>query len=772
MSASTLHIVRYFLVAICGLLIVTTPCQSDDLRRDSRHILILHSFHPGFPWTDQIMAGMQEALKESPFHLTVDVEYLDTKRHHDSEYFYHVLDAILHYKLKHRTYDLVLLSDNGALNFALEHRNKLLKSTPIVFSGISCDNHALVSGKSQITGVRADPDFTGVIEQALALHPLTKQMVVIGSTKDLSDRVNFIRMQAVAQQLSSRVAFDFWNDLPSEYLQEKLATLQAGSVLLINGSIRDKYGDLLSFEEQMRLLRTRALVPIYSFWDVYLNEGVVGGSLVHAKTQGIQAGKLALRILQGESAGAIPVQPVVRETPRFDYNMLKKHGISQSQLPDKHLLINTPPSSYEINKSQFWLAAALLCASILLSIILTRNIMKRKQAEALLRTSEQSYKQLSQQFQIILDGIPDGLTLISSDMKVIWSNKGAGNYFNRTLGSIPGEYCCKLLYNRTSLCDNCPALNVFESKKDEEAIITTPDGRILEVKAFPIKGADGVVSQAIMLASDVTEKHRLVEESVRNGRLASLGELAAGVAHEINNPNALIILNTDLLRKMCLDIKPILQDYFERYGEFTLSGLPYTEMREELPHLFGEMLESASRIKRIVHDLKDFSRPDGPVLKEAIDLNEAVRTSVRLTGNTIRQATENFSCVLADSLPPFLGNLQRIEQVVVNLLMNACQSLPDRNNGIAVTTYYDEERNASVIKIADEGRGISKENLPHIMDPFFTTKREHGGTGLGLSVSLRIVRDHGGTLEFVSEVNKGTFAYVYLPVYQEAQPDE
>lgn len=730
------------------------------------HVLILHSYHPGLPWTDRIMAGIQKVLAASDRRIDVDVEYLDTKRHQDAQYFSHILDAILHYKLKGRTYDLVLLSDNEALNFVLEHRHDLFRSVPIVFCGINNDAAGLLPAGAPITGVRADPDFAGVIRQALAFHPRTREMVVIGSDRELTDRINQRRLKAVTAQFG-QVTFQFWDDLPAETLRHRLAGLGADTVVLVNGSTRDEAGNLLSFNEQTLLLRQATDLPLYSFWGIYLGQGIVGGPLVSARAQGELAATMALRILGGEAAGSIPVTEPPPPVPAFDYQELKRLGIPFGSLPSHYRLINEPPSAYQLSRSQFWLAVAIVVSLLGITLILTTNILRRRRAEAELRRSEQSYKQLSQQFQIILDGIPDGLTLISPEMQVIWSNREAGNYFNQRLGSIPGEYCCKLLYNRTSICDDCPAVTAFQSGRDEEAMITTPDGRVLEVKAFPVKTVAGEISHVIMLASDVTDKKRLLEETIRSSRLASLGELAAGVAHEINNPNALILLNTELVKKSCADAAPILRKHFEQHGDFLLGGLPYTEMREEMPHLFGEMLEGAARIKRIVEDLKDFARADGPELREAIDVNEAVRAALRLAGNTIKNATNRLTTELAPGLPPFLGNLQRIEQVVVNLVMNACQALPDKEKGVAIDTYYDSGRRACAIRVRDEGVGIPRENLPHIADPFFTTKRESGGTGLGLSVSMRIVKDYGGTLEFHSVLNEGTTVYLYLPAEQE-----
>jgi signal transduction histidine kinase len=261
----------------------------------------------------------------------------------------------------------------------------------------------------------------------------------------------------------------------------------------------------------------------------------------------------------------------------------------------------------------------------------------------------------------------------------------------------------------------------------------------------------------------------LRQQSIRTGRLASLGELAAGVAHEINNPNALILYNADLVCRCYGDAAPILQDFFEQHGDFFLGGIAYSEIRFELPHLFSEMFDGANRIKRIVDDLKNFVRHEGLgfELTERVNLNEVVKAAVRLINSTIKKSTDSFEVVYADDLPPFCGSFQRIEQVVINLIMNACQALAAKDRSIRATTWYDLETEQIVLRLCDQGVGIASGDLPHIMEPFFTTKREHGGTGLGLSVTSRIVREHKGSLEFQSVSGQGTTVSLYLPISPE-----
>jgi signal transduction histidine kinase len=276
----------------------------------------------------------------------------------------------------------------------------------------------------------------------------------------------------------------------------------------------------------------------------------------------------------------------------------------------------------------------------------------------------------------------------------------------------------------------------------------------------------------IRLASDVTERRRLREEAVRTSRLAALGELSAGVAHEINNPNALTLYNVPVLIDCFREMLPILEEHRRRHGDFALVGLSWDELQEEIPAMLKEVLDGAGRIQRIVEDLKNFVRQEDAEGAVPFDLNEAVGTAVRLTNNALQRATDHYVIDLGENLPPCRGIPQRIEQVVINLLQNAAQALPERRCRIRLSTCYDVGAGMNLVTVEDEGRGIEKEHLSHVTDPFFTTRRNSGGTGLGLSISARIVQEHHGRLEFASVPGQGTTVRLWLPTSNENQGDE
>jgi len=281
------------------------------------------------------------------------------------------------------------------------------------------------------------------------------------------------------------------------------------------------------------------------------------------------------------------------------------------------------------------------------------------------------------------------------------------------------------------------------------------------------------------LAQQVTEKEQALDELrlhqdklIQADKMTSLGILVSGVAHEINNPNGLILLNVPTLREACADAETILEDHYRRQGDFIYGGLPYSRMRDKIPRLFNEMHEGAKRIKRIVDDLKDFARRDTNASMENIDLNSVAEVAVRLLEPSLRNATGNFTAEYAKNLPHVRGNAQRIEQVIVNLLLNACQALPDKERKISLATGHDQSTGSVILRVTDEGIGISPEVRPYLTDPFFTTKRDTGGTGLGLSVSAGIVKEHGGSLDFASTPGEGTVVTLRLPTAQRPKKQE
>lgn len=277
---------------------------------------------------------------------------------------------------------------------------------------------------------------------------------------------------------------------------------------------------------------------------------------------------------------------------------------------------------------------------------------------------------------------------------------------------------------------------------------------------------DGLINDITDLKRAESEAAIRQQQLIQADKMASLGILISGIAHEINNPNNFILLNIQLFAKIWNDVLPILEDYYQKNGDFVLAGMLYSRASKKINQSLEGILNGSERIKSIVNNLTDYARTDSGEFTDAVDINKVVKMAVTITSNMIKKSTDNFSLMLNDNLPKVRGNSQQLEQVVINLITNACQSLESSDKKIEVSTYLNKDKTKLRIKITDEGVGIKETDLKYIMDPFFTTKRDSGGTGLGLSISQNIVRSHGGKLRLKSEPGSGTTAKVTLPVFK------
>ena len=254
------------------------------------------------------------------------------------------------------------------------------------------------------------------------------------------------------------------------------------------------------------------------------------------------------------------------------------------------------------------------------------------------------------------------------------------------------------------------------------------------------------------------------EQLFQAAKMVSLGTLVSGVAHEINNPITSIMLNAPNLDKLWQAALPILDQHAREQGDFPVAGSSYVQLRDRIPRMLTSIGEDAQRVRDIVADLKDFVREKPPEMIDPVDVNEVARKAVGLASSLIKKSTRHFSASYDPDILTFTGNAQRIEQVVINLVVNACQALDNDDCRVDLTTHWERSAEQVVIAVRDEGTGIDPGVLQRIKDPFFTTKRDDGGTGLGLAISDKIVQDHGGTLEFDSRTGKGTTVRAIFPL--------
>jgi signal transduction histidine kinase/ActR/RegA family two-component response regulator len=266
-------------------------------------------------------------------------------------------------------------------------------------------------------------------------------------------------------------------------------------------------------------------------------------------------------------------------------------------------------------------------------------------------------------------------------------------------------------------------------------------------------------------------QNRRIEEALRESqqqlhqaqKMETLGTLVAGVAHEINNPINLIMYNLPLIQKIWSDFLPVLMEQKEKAPQKKYGGFTYDFLEDNLSQLVADMDMAANRVAKIISDLKDFSKQSNVVEKTALQVNTAIRNALRLSQTTLRKSGVHIELELAEDLPLITGNLQSIEQIILNIIVNATQAIDHTNGIIKIATRFQINDGRIFIKIADNGRGISPAIADKLFLPFATDKQAEGGTGLGLSVTYSLVQAHGGEIFFDTQEGKGTTFTVSLP---------
>jgi two-component system, NtrC family, sensor kinase len=259
------------------------------------------------------------------------------------------------------------------------------------------------------------------------------------------------------------------------------------------------------------------------------------------------------------------------------------------------------------------------------------------------------------------------------------------------------------------------------------------------------------------------EKRQVMAKLIQTNRMTSLGLLVSSMAHEINNPNGAIRLDGNFLGKMLHNMMPVLEAATREDAGFRLSGLRFDEARDEIFRAHKNIISHTNRIEAVIKDLRAYSLGVNNPFTLDIDINQVVTGALTIIRAHGQYTNAVISEDLSSGLPAIRGSRHQLEQVVVNLLLNALQSLPSKGGRVAVSTAVSRTANEVLVTVNDSGEGIPPEHIARLFEPFFSTRIESGGSGLGLYISRFIVSEHGGELTFASEVGAGTTVVMHMP---------
>jgi len=369
-----------------------------------------------------------------------------------------------------------------------------------------------------------------------------------------------------------------------------------------------------------------------------------------------------------------------------------------------------------------------------ISMAIARDITNRKQAEKMLRTERDK-------FQGMLAAMGEGVYIANQDYIIEYEN----DMLKERFGDNIGNKCYEAYMGINEPCRQCPIQGAIKTGTIEQIELVATDGRNYEINFAPFNDVDGA-TKAIALVKDVTDKKNLQAEAMRASHLASLGELAAGVAHEINNPINGIINYAEILKGRCLK----------------------KEEDEEIPI---RIIKEGNRVAQIVKSLLSFAsdRRDG---HSSVGIQDIFSETLGLAEKLLIKDSIKFSMNLPTDLPMIRANSNEIQQVFLNIISNARYALnqkfpeyhEDKILEIRGETVKINDREYVRTIFFDSGSGISDNIIDKISNPFFSTKPHGDGTGLGLSISYGIIKNHKGKLRFESVEGEYTKVMVDLPV--------
>lgn len=405
--------------------------------------------------------------------------------------------------------------------------------------------------------------------------------------------------------------------------------------------------------------------------------------------------------------------------------------------------------------------------TIVRAIVVNQDITELRQVERELRNSDERLRHNIELLQKIVDGITDPLLLLNGEGNLTMINNAAIAYYGKQEATaLFGKPCFEGLREREDVCPGCDypfASVVNEPLTFERKGITDPK-RVESVTVYPVFGTGGKRESVIIKVTDVTQARQMEKQILQHQKLASLGLMTSGIAHEINNPNSFIYFNIPILRQYLQALMPILDEHAALHPDFEILHMSFNELRDDLFKLLGNMEHGSHRINRIVGALKGFVRKREAEGMQTVEIRPLIDKVVAVCDAEIRRKIRSFKLQMPEDLPTIRSDPEAIEQVLLNLLINAIQACDKEDSRVTLSVIpgrYDEGKLR--IEVSDNGCGIDDVDKERIFDPFFTTKSSSEGTGLGLYICHHQMDALGGSIEVESSVGEGTTFRVLIP---------
>ncbi|MGD9994309.1 MAG: ATP-binding protein [Salinivirgaceae bacterium] len=709
-------------------------------------VLVVHSYHKGFTWTDNVDEGIHEALAKLDGFTNKELftEFLDAKRNNDSIYFQQLV-KLWNVKYNQVKIPVIITSDDIAFQFVMKYRKEIFPESQIVFCGINNlgDYAALIEDPSHsITGVVEGIDLLGTLKLALKLHPDTKHIYIINDQTP-TGKANYNAFQLIKNRLPSNVAYTFLSNFKMDAVDSILYKLPPQSLIFLLSYNQDSKGKYFSYEESGKIICNSTSLPVYVVWDFYLGTGAVGGLLVSGKAQGNKAAFLANEILLGTPAVAIPVVTKSPNRFMFDYAALKKFELNKKLIPEDAEIIGKPQRAMEKYKTEIILV--LITFTLLIIAVLTLLYYNRKKTLA-----ERSLVKSTNKLLTILETAQEGFFEMDCQHLV--------TYVNPELCSILGTHK-DLLENHTfydilRANNYSPPESEFKKCFAGEAVsfeykVASKNGvyKDLVINLSPlfnegkskVEGLFGLVSDITYLKTKELEILQAKEQAEKSDKLKSA--FLANMSHEIRTPMNAILGFTELLaeKEISEDDRIFYVDIIQKSGQSLLTLindiLDLSKIEAGEIDIIFKPVNVNSLLKNVYHTLMDYGKM---IQKNHIHL------SYQDLPEDLVIETDDF----------------RLTQILLNLLNNAFKFT---EAGFIKFGCKQVAADELEFFVSDTGIGMPKEMQLSIFERFHKIEslknQVYRGAGLGLAISKNLAELLGGSIFCNSEEGKGTIFY-------------
>ncbi|HLA28981.1 MAG TPA: PAS domain-containing sensor histidine kinase [Syntrophales bacterium] len=690
MKSPLLLCISFIVVLTAPLLHAAEAAEPSGHGTARQEILILNSYYPGYAWSDNEQASIVDVFRGKDKNWLPVIEYLDLKRLPDGRLLAEI-KKLFRLKYQNQKFSAVIAIDNPALEFAIDNQAGLFENAPIVFCGINNYTPSLLKGRSDVTGIMEAIDIAGTIEVMLRLHPAAHEIFVLHD-HTVSGLAIRKEIEALVPRFSAKVRFRFIDPLTMEELLKELERLPRDSLILEIGFITDKSGRTFGVTETTKLFSEHSPVPIYSTYKQRLGFGIVGGKLLSARHHGAHAARIALRVLAGEKASAIPVAFESDSPFMFDYKVMSRFGIPLSALPEGSTVINKPASFYVANRVIIQTALGIIGFLLIVISLLITNIIQRRRSAIALRASEAKYYDLH-------ENAPD--MYFSVDIKtatIIECNNTLVHMIGYAKEELLGRSILEM-YHPDCKEDVKILIQQFQATgevRDVELKIMCKNGSIIDVSlnASAVRDKDGKIINSRSIWHDITERKRAEEKIKASGEQlrALAGRLQAvreeertRIAREIHDElgGALTGLKIDfsLLTRAALKIEN------ETVRTSLLAGMePMIKVIDA----------TTNTVRRIAMELR-------PGILDDLGLVAALEWQLK--------DFEKRNCIRCEFFPPVedISLDDDLSTALFRIFQEALTNVARHSGATEVRISLREDADSSVLEVEDNGKGIEKE---------------------------------------------------------------